>query len=69
MGENGRHRFASVRFVGEEGCHSDDLEEIAMMLKGKWLDEVDVEALKGMACRGSSQLREAPSRSQRWSLT
>ena len=69
VGENGRHRFVSVRFVGEEGCHSDDLEEIAMMLKGKWLDEVDVEALKGMACRGSSQLREAPSRSQRWSLT
>ena len=50
VGENGRHRFVSVRFVGEEGCHSDDLEEIAMMLKGKWLDEVDVEALKRMEC-------------------
>ena len=52
VGENGRHRFVSVRFVGAEGCPSDDLEEIAMMLKGKWLDEVDVEALKRMECRG-----------------
>ena len=52
VGENGRHRFVSVKFVGSEGCPSDDLEEIAMMLKGKWLDEVDVEALRKMECRG-----------------
>ena len=51
-GQNGRYRFVSVRFVGAEGCRSDELEEVAAMLRGKWLDEVDVEALSRMACRG-----------------
>jgi hypothetical protein len=52
VGENGRHRFVSVRFVGEKGCPAGDLEEIAAMLEGKWLDEVDLAALKKMQCRG-----------------
>jgi hypothetical protein len=52
VGENGRHRFASVRFVGAEGCASDDLAEIVAAIEGKWLDEVDVEALGRMECRG-----------------
>ena len=52
MGENGRYRFVSVRFVGLEGCPSNDLSEIVAALEGKWLDEVDVEALKRMECGG-----------------
>ncbi len=52
VGKNGRHRFASVRFVGAEGCASDDLAAIAAAIEGRWLDEVDVEALGRMECRG-----------------
>ena len=52
VGADGRHRFVSVRFVGAEGCAPDELEEIAGMLRGKWLHEVDVEALRRMECRG-----------------
>jgi len=52
VGENGRHRFVSVRFVGADGCASDDLAEIVAAIEGRWLDEVDVEALRRMECRG-----------------
>ena len=51
VGENGRYRFVSVKFVGTAGCPADDLEEVAAMLRGKWLDEIDIEALSHMACR------------------
>lgn len=50
--ENGRHRFVSVRFVGMEGCPTNDLVEIVAALEGKWLDEVDVETLGRMDCKG-----------------
>jgi hypothetical protein len=52
VGENGRYRFVSVKFVGAEGCAAEELHGLAAMLQGKWLDEVDVEALAGMPCRG-----------------
>ena len=51
VGENGRYRFVTVKFVGEAGCADDELRELAAMLEGKWLDEVNVDALTRMPCR------------------
>ena len=49
--DNGRHRMSSVRFVGSKGCASDDLAEIVSMLEGKWLDQIDTNALETIECR------------------
>jgi len=48
--ENGRHRFRSVRFVGTDGCASEELATIVEALEGKWLDEVDVDSLQRIQC-------------------
>jgi len=50
--ENGRHRFRSVRFVGANGCASEELAAIVEAIEGKWLDEVDLDSLKSMRCEG-----------------
>jgi len=48
--ENGRHRFRSVRFVGADGCASEELAAIVEALEGRWLDEVDIDSLKRIRC-------------------
>lgn len=51
VGANGRHHFKSVWFRGANGHRPDDLAEIVQMLEGRWLDEIDTEALKSVQCR------------------
>ena len=50
-GDNGHYRFESVKFVGENGCSSPELARMAAMLEGKWLDEIDVDAITRLECR------------------
>jgi len=52
VGENGRYRFVSVKFVGADGCAENELHELAAVLEGKWLDEVNVDVLADMPCKG-----------------
>jgi len=41
----------SVKFVGAKGCESERLARICSELEGKWLDEVDLDALREMGRR------------------
>ena len=56
-GEDGRHRFESVWFRGANGRCPDDLAEIAQMLEGRWLDEIDIETLKSMQSQSNLSRR------------